>query len=867
MPLTPGQKLGTYEVTGLLGSGGMGEVYCAKDINLGRSVAIKVLPDGLVNDSQARDRFEREAKAIAALSHPNIRIIHSLGKEDGLEYAVMELLDGVTLRDHLKQSGPMDWRDVLRIGSAIAEGLAASHHAGIVHRDIKPENIFITTDGQVKILDFGLARSKGSAPDPDPVLDLTQTVHLATTPGTLLGTLGYMSPEQARGQSANAASDIFSLGCILYEMISNVRPFARMTPTDTLAAILQDTPPHFKETGIPVHPDFERAIFKAMQKEPAARFGSGAELRQALTDIENSLSQTPLNFKSAVSLARKPKVAVPTTIVLAILVVLFVTFFRRQSGEHWARAEAIPQITKLVSDGDYLAAFKLAQEADKFIPTDPMLAQLYEQMSNSQSINTTPVGAEIYFKPYEDVDGPWQLLGTTPLTHVRLPRGSFRWRIEKGGYETVEMAGPMREEKWNSFVQELKDINLSTDMSEEGLVIGLDPEGSLPEGMIAVEGGDFRMSLTGLNIFQMYKLDRYHIDRYEVTNRQYKEFIEAGGYEKGELWKHPFVKDGKEIPFAEAVSSFKDKTGQPGPAHWELGDYPDSANDHPVGGVSWFEAAAYAEFRGLSLPTVYHWIKAALAGTEIIAPLSPSIVPLSNFDGEGPSPVGHHPAISISGAYDMAGNVREWCFNAGGDLRYSLGGAWNDPVYMFTQAHRQSPWERFPTNGFRCVKYDEGRDLYPLLTRPIDLPVPDYFKADNISDEAFNIYKSRYAYDSTPLDVKIEAVDESSEDWIRQIVTFDAAYPNERIIARIDLPRNAAPPYQPLIILPGAHSLRHRTYEEFPDEEMFRFVAKSGRAMIRPILAGPMNATAERPCSNWPHLAPGPTWSSSGRRI
>ncbi len=223
MALTPGTRLGPYEILGPLGAGGMGEVYRARDTRLDREVAIKVLPEHLAKNPDAMARFEREAKVLAALSHPNILAIHDFGSEQGVAHVVMELLEGETLRDRVGRLA-VPWRKAVEIGVAIAEGLAAAHSKGIIHRDLKPENIFLTSDGRVKILDFGLARwkpSTGTKTDPNAPTE--------TKEGTVMGTVGYMSPEQIRGTAAEAPSDIFSLGCVLYEMVTGQRAFAGPT--------------------------------------------------------------------------------------------------------------------------------------------------------------------------------------------------------------------------------------------------------------------------------------------------------------------------------------------------------------------------------------------------------------------------------------------------------------------------------------------------------------------------------------------------------------------------------------------------------------------------------------------------------------
>ena len=280
MPLTQGSRLGPYEILSPLGAGGMGEVYRARDTKLDREVAIKVLPERLAEDSAALERFEREAKAVAALSHPNILGIYELGRDGGATYAVTELLTGETLRQRLEE-GPLPQRKALAYGLQIAHGLAAAHEKGIVHRDLKPENIFLTTDGRAKILDFGLAKvaPKTSEDTQSP------TVAASTEPGTVMGTVGYMSPEQVRGKPADARTDIFSFGTVLYEMISGQRAFRGDSAAETMAAIAQKDPPKLAEDTGMFPPAVERLLRHCLEKRPEERFDTAHDLAFALEGV------------------------------------------------------------------------------------------------------------------------------------------------------------------------------------------------------------------------------------------------------------------------------------------------------------------------------------------------------------------------------------------------------------------------------------------------------------------------------------------------------------------------------------------------------------------------------------------------------
>ncbi len=274
MALNPGTKLGPYEIQSSIGAGGMGEVYRAHDTRLKRDVAVKVLPQALSLDADRLRRFEQEALATAALNHPNILAVFDIGTEGGSPYVVSELLEGETFRERLR-SGAIPVRKALDYSLQIAHGLAAAHEKGIVHRDLKPENLFLTKDGRVKILDFGLAKLTQIEPSAQTSL---RTVTQGTEAGVVMGTAGYMSPEQVRGTAVDARSDIFSFGAILYELLSGKRAFHGETPADTMTAILKDDPPDLTETNRNISPALERIVHHCLEKNPESRFHSASDI-------------------------------------------------------------------------------------------------------------------------------------------------------------------------------------------------------------------------------------------------------------------------------------------------------------------------------------------------------------------------------------------------------------------------------------------------------------------------------------------------------------------------------------------------------------------------------------------------------------
>ena len=319
MTLPTGTRLGSFEVLAPLGAGGMGEVYRARDLRLGREVALKVLPEELSQDAGRLARFEQEARSASALNHPNIVTIHEIGREGDTPYIAMELVDGKTLRE-LSASGPMPTRKILAAAAQVAEGLAKAHGAGIVHRDLKPENLMVSRDGFVKILDFGLA--KLTEPETGGVSAMPTLGKPETHPGTVLGTVGYMSPEQASGQTVDFRSDQFSLGSILYELVTGEKAFARKTAAETMSAIIREDPEPLgrlrPQTPLPLRWIVERCL----AKDPEERYASTRDLARDLVGVRDHVSEIgsgseALTAAPARSRARMLQVAIAAVLLLA----------------------------------------------------------------------------------------------------------------------------------------------------------------------------------------------------------------------------------------------------------------------------------------------------------------------------------------------------------------------------------------------------------------------------------------------------------------------------------------------------------------------------------------------------------------------
>jgi dienelactone hydrolase len=503
-------------------------------------------------------------------------------------------------------------------------------------------------------------------------------------------------------------------------------------------------------------------------------------------------------------------------LVLFSFVLIIVFLINRQSKIKWAQEEALPQIEQLANSNKMDEAFKISQEAAKYLSKNRKFTELVSSFTNNISIITDPDGAEVLIRDFSDTTAQWKNLGRTPIGQLRVPKHSYYlMKIEKPGYERIE--GVMQTRIDTVFRKLFKP-------------------GDIPPGMMYVYG--YQYELTGN---YLKSKNGFFIDRFEVTNKEFKEFVDDGGYRKPEYWKYVFIKDGKKLSLDEALSEFKDKTGQSGPSTWIAWDYPDGYENYPVAGISWYEAAAYAEYAGKKLPTIHHWGSAAGFQFEAFGNYFYSrLFPLSNFKGAGPLPVGTNHAITCFGTMDMAGNVREWCWNEGPDGRIVRGGGWDDVVYMYGNISQLPPFDRSPKNGFRCVKYINDEKIPGSAFQPYVLSESRNYAIERpVSEATFRIFKSRFLYDNIQLDALIENRDSSFQDWTLEKISFNAAYNNERMIAYLFLPKNSTPPYQTLIFFPGSNALDTRDFNKNYWANWFTdFILKSGRAVLYPVYDG-----------------------------
>jgi eukaryotic-like serine/threonine-protein kinase len=836
MALVAGTKLGPYEIQSLLGAGGMGEVYRARDVRLQRTVAIKILPAHLSSNPDLHARFEQEAKSISVLQHPNICVVHDIGSQDGVDFMVMEYVAGQTL-DKLILPGGLAIDLAIKYAVQIADALSRAHATSIVHRDLKPSNIMVDENGLVKVLDFGLAKLAASAAVMGGETATIETI--VTTPGMIVGTVAYMSPEQAEGKPIDARSDIFSFGSVLYEMLTGRRAFEGQSSAALLSAVIRDDPKPLNKSNRDIPPEVRRIVSHCLKKTAAARYASGAELGHALKDCRDLLfpeSGTLLSPARIVREIQRPRVLVPLLLVVIILGAAAIYAVRRYRDARWAREVAVPEIAQLTTgvtstgglydQGRYMTAYSLAVKAEKSIPGDPALAKLWPKISYQLSLETTPPGADVYRREYDETGSAWTYVGKTPLKNVRQPRGTFIWKFEKPGFGTI----------LRTTLALIPRTVPPGDAVEES--VALDEVARIPPGMVRVSTEKYYKALfiPGYDGMPELALKDYWIDQYEVTNRQFKIFVDQGGYQKRDYWKVDFRRDGKNLSWEEAMALFRDAAGRPGPKGWIEDEYPKGQDDFPVSGISWYEAAAYADFAGKSLPTIYHWNRAA-------GPFSASlIVPASNFSSTGLVPVGSKPDMSPWGNYDMAGNVKEWIWNeAESGKRYVLGGAWDEPEYKFMDPDAQSPFLRAANIGFRCVKYIEPESIPRVATEPIPSPRRDLTKAKPVSDEIFRAYRSLYSYDDAPLNATVEPYGKDDDDWTSEKVTYAAAYGNERASAYLFLPKKGKPPFQTVVFFPGGSALRLRSFSlnfAFAPAASLDAILRSGRAVMFPVYKG-----------------------------
>ena len=803
-----------YRILERLGAGGMGVVYRAEDTRLKRIVAVKFLPAELAADQNARDRFVHEAQAASALDHPNICAIYDVDTADGQLFIAMAYYEGETLKQKIAR-GPLAVPEALDHARQIARGLEHAHHAGIVHRDIKPANIIVTRDGLLKIVDFGIAK----------VLDQTGP----TRTGLTLGTVAYMAPEQVHGYTVDGRTDLWALGVVLYEMLTGRLPFGGDREAAMLHNILHEPPPPATSIRPEVPAQVERLLIQALTKDRNARHQSGHEIIEALAACESAPITPKMSAPDTARAAPGNRRLIAVAAIVALLATAGTTAWFMRAAAHARRVEDLVSRIGTLADQDRNAsALAVLEDAERLAPADPRLPPLAARIAETRDVLIEPPGTSVSIKPYAEPSLPWRFLGRTPIKNVRLARQALRWKLERDGSVPLEEFGA---------------FNRTFPPMQEA--------GRFPPNTLLVPAGPVNLQLNGFNYLAQRPAGAYLVDQLEVTNRQYKAFLDAGGYAKREYWASTFVKGGRTLTWEQAIAEMRDRTGRPGPATWDVGLYPAGQDDYPVTGVSWYEADAFARFSGRSLPTIYHWVRAA--GVNQAAYLTP----LSNLNGKGPAPVGSHPAVSPVGAFDMAGNAKEWCTNTVGssDEHYLLGGSWREPSHIFMFADARAAFDRSDDNGFRLVTYFDS-PISAALTEPVSVTKRDFTVDRPASDQVFAAFLDLYAYDPRPLDVRAEARDESA-NWIREKVSLRAAYGDERMPVYVFLPKHVSPPYQTVLYWPPSTAIANVSSASMVgvapagDFRSFDYVILSGRAVVYPVYSGTYERNTGQ-TNSWP---------------
>jgi eukaryotic-like serine/threonine-protein kinase len=790
-----GTSVSHYRIISHIGAGGMGTVYLAEDTNLKRRVALKFLTSEAAASPEAAARLLREARAASALDHPHIATIYEIGDHAGQPFIAMAHYEGETLAARLAH-GSVPVPEVVRIVTQVADALDAAHAAGIVHRDLKPSNLLLTTTGQVKVLDFGIAK-----------MDFGETATQLTHAGNTVGTAAYMSPEQAGGEAVDARSDLWSLGVVTYEMLAGRLPFQGTNALAIIQAVQTATLTPIRALRPDVAPELEEVVRRTLVRGRDRRTITASDVRNLAAVCNAQLSSSAQERAVARPRTSRRTLVGAAVVALAVVASGIGWWAQRNAKVRWARHEALPEIIRLAEAEKFDDAYRLAEQAQPYISEDPLFAEQIKAISRRAHIDSDPAGANVFYRPYGRSAAAWRPLGKTPVADASVPRGLLHWKAEMAGREMAEDVVPYREPR----------IRLT-----------LFPANQVPAGMVRIvsAGQPFQIRIPTLEQLSEVTLPDYWIDRHEVTNRAFKRFVDEGGYRRPELWREPFVSDGRTLTFDAVMAQFRDATGRPGPSTWEMGSYAAGQDDYPVAGVSWYEATAYARWAGKS--TIYHWSRAA------DQMLSADVVPASNFSGKSVLPVGASGGITRAGTTDMAGNLKEWCLNATGANRYILGGAWSEPVYMFNDPDALSPFARHATHGFRCIKVDRPEDLSASLTAAIESPSRDPRRAKPVSEPVFQAWRRLlYSFDHGDLNVNVESVDDSSRDWRMEKVSYAAAYGPERIPAYLFLPKNAKPPYQAVVVFPGANAVYERSSTSLGgDTGWFSFIVRSGRALF-----------------------------------
>jgi len=514
---------------------------------------------------------------------------------------------------------------------------------------------------------------------------------------------------------------------------------------------------------------------------------------------------------------------------LAVFVVVGSYFgygaYRTAALDDWATNTALPAILAHASDERFDEAFDLALELQSKVGSSDLLEPHWSQFSTTVQAKTEPPGVDVYGRPYVSSDSDWRFVGTTPLEE-RVPFGPKRWRFEKAGFETILNGTP------EATIQILEMPALQMTASDE-----------VVPGMVPVPSSVMSVAYAGLG--GATQVGRFQIARFEVTNREYFEFVEAGGYDDANLWRDlDFVEDGRSLSFADAQARFRDQTDRVGPATWEFGRFPEGKDDHPVAGVSWYEAVAYARYRGGVLPTLYHWNLAAYDKFAHATPLVAVMSSVANIGGRPIQKVGASDSMGAFGTYDMVGNVREWIWNKGATGRWILGGSASQPDYMAVSREEVQPFDRSPEIGLRIMIPTD--DISGDLLAPAALVTRDFRNEKPVSDEAYRVLRQQFEYD--PAATATVVHEEPVESYRLQKVHLQPQR-GESFDIYIALPTSTEPPWPAVVYFPGFEFFisaepdcmtraRDSLVQNSSSINPSKIPLEMGRALVVPVWAG-----------------------------
>ncbi len=866
-------RLDAYSIVEKIGEGGMGEVYLVRQTGeLKRLAALKVLREELLTDD-AIARFEDERMVLAKMDHPNIAKVFDCGRTDsGRPYFVMEWLRGIPITQYCDEH-QLNIAERLELFIQVCQGVQHAHYKGVIHRDLKPSNMIVSEFDHVavpKIIDFGIAKVSTMATWSDGNQEHKPTL-------LPLGTLSYMSPEQldAGRPDLDTRSDIYSLGVVLYELLSGTQPvfqdLAKACSFDDFVAIVSKHPPRRPSLVVAMAAagpdpklatarrtnskaltrqllgDLDWITLKTLEKDPGDRYQT---LVQLTYDLQLCLEQRPILAREStfaikfMHFCRRHRGAVALGALLACVLVLAVSLgvvnrwqaYQRQrlddrltvteaeldnlrlheSAEAHAREVVQPAMKALREQGLPVKAFRQARSVHELLKHDRAFQEEWASLTATVSCTHLPLGTRVLARDALSPNDRWLYLGTVPFVHLQVPRGYVRLRLEHDEYVPREM-----QMKFPTGLANLPANHLEKKSdSRPGMVL-----------VTKTQAADHVPANMAIR-------NDFWIDRHEVTNQEYQAFVLAGGYAEPKYWADlPFVLDGEQLTWETARMHFLDQTGVCAPAGWRDGRLVPGTENQPVAGISWFEANAYARFRGKSLPTITHWRRAAFCDQPGV------MATLSNFSSPQTADVGTFPGIGNFDVYDLYGNVSEWCWN--GDpsgKRVLLGGAYDDPNYHYVFPRLVSPWQRKDTCGFRCVEYSaEGEPTEAMLSH-VEARKPNVLPEERLPLQDVAQW---YVYDRN-LPLHATTIEEDSDDGFNdvfrhEVVEVDGPGARERLTLHLLIPREATQPLESLIIVPGIGRYNASGTFSFNGKLEFAYsrdLASKGRAVCFPIFRG-----------------------------